>query len=229
AERVAGKVDSAAATYGRALALNPEHEDALYYYGSMRFTLGEFDDALRAWRRLVGIDPRSGRTHSQLGTLFLCLDAGAPYNLDSAEAHLRLADQINREQTAPRLHLGEVALIRGDLSAARRLFDEVLRTNAQSRQALFYQGYVAWRGGDSASARAAYAKSAAATDATPPVGGASAEGDTKSGSALGQQHSRCDELHAASSTASGADAARSMIADYRRLDRLLGQFRARRR
>ena len=120
-----------------------------------------------------------------------------------------------------------MALIRGDLGSARRLFDEVLTTNSQSRQALFYRGYIAWRGGDSAAARSAYTKSAAATDATPSLSGVSGEGDTKSGAALGQQHVRCDELRAASSSASTADASRSMIADYRRLDRLLGQFRAR--
>ena len=229
AERVAGHVDSAVKTYGRALALNPEHEDALYYYGSMRFSLGEFAEAARAWRQLVAVDPRSGRTHSQLGALFLCLDPGAPLDLDSASAHFRLADQINREQTVPRLHLGEVALIRGDFPAARRVFEEVLRTNAQSRQALLYTGYIAWHNGDSALARAAYVKSAAATEATPTMGGVSGEGDTKPGGALAQQHARCDALRAASSSATGADADRSMPADYRRLDRLLAQFRSRAR
>ena len=228
-ERVGGHVEAAASAYDRALALDPEHEDALYYAGSMRFTLGEFGDALRAWRRLAGVDPRSGRTHSQLGTLFMCLDSGAPFDLDSAEAHLRLADRINREQTAPRLHLGEIALIRGDLATARRVFEEVLRTNAQSRPAYFYTGYIAWRRGDSASARAAYASSAAASEATPSLGGLSGEGDTKSGSALGQQHARCDALRALSSGASTGGAGSAMTADFKRLDRLLGEFRARAR
>jgi enediyne biosynthesis protein E4 len=227
AERVAGKVEAAADSYGRALALDPDHEDALYYYGSMRFTLGQFNEAARAWRHLVAIDPRSGKTHSQLGALFLCLDAGAPFNLDSASAHLRLVDQINREQTAPRLHLGEIALIRGDMRAAKRLFDDVLQTNAQSRQARFYSGYIAWHGGDQESARAAYAKSAAASEATPSLSGVSGEGDTRPGGALGQQHARCDELRAASSRASSTDAARSMPTAYRDLDRLLARFRAR--
>ena len=229
AERVAGQTQSAADTYARALSLNPDHEDALYYYGSLRFARGEFDEALRAWRHLATVDPNSGRTHSQLGTLFMCLDRGAPYDLDSAEAHLRLADRINREQTAPRLHLGEVALVRGDLAAARGFFDEVLRTNAQSRQALFYEGYIAWRNDDAAGARAAYGKSAVASDATPNVGGVVGEGDTKSGSALGQQHDRCDELRVASSVASSATGAGKMERDYKGLERLLGQYRARRR
>jgi tetratricopeptide (TPR) repeat protein len=227
AERVAGHVDAAAQTYGRAMALDPDHEDALYYYGSMRFSLGEFGEAVRAWRRLVAVDPNSGRTHSQLGALFLCLDADAPFSLDSASAHLRLADRINREQTAPRLHLGEVALIRGDLLAARGLFEDVLRTNAQSRQALFYSGYIAWHRGDGAAARAAYVRAVGATEATPAVGGFSAEGDTKAGGALGQQHVRCDELRVASSSASSVDPDRSMAADYRKLDHLLARFRAR--
>ena len=229
AERVAGRRAVAAQTYQRALALNPEHEDALYYYGSMRFDLGEFGEAARAWRKLVIVDPRSGRTHSQLGMLFFCGDAGAPFNLDSATAHLRAADQVNREQTGPRLHLAEIALIRGERAAAHRLFQDLLRTNAQSRQALFYSAYLAWLSGDSATARTDYAKSAAASEAAPALGAVSGEGDTRSGAALDQQRSRCDDLRAASSRASTRDAGRAMVLDFERLDRLLGRYRARAR
>jgi hypothetical protein len=90
-----------------------------------------------------------------------------------------------------------------------------------------YTAYIAWRRGDGAAARAAYVRSAGAAEATPAVGGFSAEGDTKAGGALGQQHVRCDELRAASSNASSADPDRSMTADYRKLDHLLARFRAR--
>jgi len=229
-QRVAGQIQLATDTYSRALELQPDHEDALYYYGSMRFVLGEFAEAATAWRHLVTVDPRSGRTHSQLGALFLCLEAGAPYNLDSAEVHLRLADQINREQTAPRLHLGEAALIRGDAVMARKYFEEVLRTNAQSQPALFYTGYLAWKSGDASTARASFQKGVAAPAPSAAVaGGASNEGDTKSGTALGQQHARCDDLHAASVPVRDADGTRAMTASYRRLEQLLGRYRARRR
>jgi tetratricopeptide (TPR) repeat protein len=229
AQRVAGQVTTAVETYARALMLDPDHEDALYYYGSMRFTLGDFVEAARAWRHLVTVDPRSGRTHSQLGTLFLCLDAAAPFDLDSAEAHLRAADAINREQTGPHLHLGEVALIRGQLATAREYFDGVLRTNAQSSQALFYSGYIAWKNGDTASARARFAKAASSTETVAQASGASNEGDTKSGGALGQQHARCDDLRSASTVVRGTDASRATMVDsYRRLESLLSRYRARR-
>ena len=230
AQRVAGQIQLATQTYSRALDLQPDHEDALYYYGSMRFARGEFAEAATAWRHLVTLDPRSGRTHSQLGALFMCLEDAAPYNLDSAEVHLRLADQINREQTAPRLHLGEAALIRGDAAAAGKYFDEVLRTNGLSQPALFYSGYLAWKSGDAARARANFEKAAAApAPSAAAPGGASNEGDTKSGAALGQQHARCDDLHAASVPDRDGDANRAMTASYRRLEKLLASYRARRR
>ncbi|HSQ31873.1 MAG TPA: ASPIC/UnbV domain-containing protein, partial [Gemmatimonadaceae bacterium] len=230
AQRVAGQIQLATETYSRALELQPDHEDALYYYGSMRYVQGEFAEAATAWRHLVTLDPRSGKTHSQLGALFMCLEDAAPYNLDSAEVHLRLADQINREQTAPRLHLGETALIRGDAAAARKYFDEVLRTNGQSQPALLYTGYLAWKSGDAARARANFEKAAAAPPPSAALpGGASNEGDTKSGAALAQQHARCDDLHAASVPDRDADANRAMTASYRRLDKLLARYRARRR
>jgi len=229
AQRVAGQVTTAVETYALALTLDPDHEDALYYYGSMRFTLGDFVEAARAWRHLVTVDPRSGRTHSQLVALFLCLDAAAPFDLDSAEAHLRAADAINREQTGPHLHLGEVALIRGQLATAREYFDGVLRTNAQSPQALFYSGYIAWKNGDTASARARFAKAASSTETVAQASGASNEGDTKSGGALGQQHARCDDLRSASTVVRGTDASRATMVDsYRRLEGLLSRYRARR-
>jgi Flp pilus assembly protein TadD len=130
----------------------------LYYAGNMQLALGAYADAAATWRRLLALDPGSARTQSQMGALFLCLDPGAPLHLDSADAYFRRAHDINKEETGPLLHLGESALVRGDLRRARQLFATVLATHAASAPAHFYVGYLAMNAGDAASAAREFAR-----------------------------------------------------------------------
>ncbi len=196
--RIAKDAPRAAATYARALELNPQHEDALYYMGSMRLELGEFAGAADAWRRLIGVNPNSARTHSQLGALYMCLDPGAPFQLDTAEAHLRRAHEINKEENGPLLRLAEVALLRGDRASAQRDLTAVLRNDTGNATAHFYTGYLALRNKDLPRAREELGKAANAP-LTPalPKGAASGEGDTKAGAKLGHESVHCDQLRAA--------------------------------
>jgi enediyne biosynthesis protein E4 len=229
-QRTARQTQAAAETYSRALALNPDHEDVLYYFGSMRFALGDFAAAEGAWRRLIARNPSSARTHSQLGSLFLCLDANAPFQLDSAETHLRRAYEINKEETGPLLHLGEAALVRGDLVTAGRYFNEVLGSHAKSAEAHFYAGYIAWKGGDTAGAREAFRLAVAASAARPPAAGVPGEGDTKSGSTpMHAERLRCNQLAALTDGLRGADVGREMTVRYHTLDGLLINARHRKR
>ncbi|HET9708249.1 MAG TPA: FG-GAP-like repeat-containing protein, partial [Gemmatimonadales bacterium] len=69
AQRVARQSAAALATYQRALALNPNHADALYYAGNMQLALGDYADAAATWRRLLALDPASARGQSQMGAL----------------------------------------------------------------------------------------------------------------------------------------------------------------
>jgi tetratricopeptide (TPR) repeat protein len=237
AQRIAGQTQLAATTYARALELNPDHEDVLYYFGSMRFALGDFAAAARSWRHLIAVNPLSARTQSQLGRLYLCLDADAPLQLDSAEAHLRRAHEINKEETGPLLHLGEAALVRGDTAAARRYFETVMATHATSVPAHFYSGYLAWRSGNSALAQQEFARAVAAMSARPPaagmagvagVAGVAGEGDTKRGAVpMRAEAGRCDQLRMLSEDLPAADPAREMADRYRRLDGLLTTGRRR--
>ena len=72
AHRLAGRREAALEAYRQALALDPQHEDALYYLGNVHLERGAHADAARAWKRLAALNPRSSRAHLRLGDLYLC-------------------------------------------------------------------------------------------------------------------------------------------------------------
>jgi tetratricopeptide (TPR) repeat protein len=226
AQRVDGQSAAALATYQRALALNPGHADALYYAGNMQLALGAYLDAAATWRRLLALDPGSARTQSQMGALFLCLDPGAPLQLDSADAYFHRAHAINKEETGPLLRLGESALVRGDLARARQLFQTVLATHAASAPAHFYVGYLAMKAGDEAGAAREFAR-AQELPLAAVVAGATSEGDTKTGLPMRAERQSCDTLRALSEERVSGDQRAAMRERYRRLDSLLATARAR--
>ena len=227
AQRIARQTPRAAGTYTRALALNPDHEDVLYHLGGMHLALGHFDGAARAWRHLAAVNASSARAHAQLGRLYSCLDAGAPFNLDSAKAHLNRAHEINKEENGPLVSLGEVALMRGDLASARRYFGTVLHTHDGNAPARFYMGYIALKGADTVRARTDFSRATSAT-APPPAAGVPGEGDTKNGAASpAQPPERCGELGAMASSSRTASRVDEMFRRYRRVDSLLSVARSR--
>jgi tetratricopeptide (TPR) repeat protein len=225
-QRIAGQSAAALAIYKRALALNPNHADALYYAGNMQLALGSYADAASTWRRLLALDPGSARAQSQMGALFLCLDPGAPLRLDSADVYFHRAHDINKEETGPLLHLGESALVRGDLTRARQLFETVLTTHAASAPAHFYVGYVAMKAGDEQAALREFTR-AQQLPVAAAVAGATNEGDTKAGLPMRAQWEHCDELRALSEVRADGEPQRAMRERYQRLDSLLAAGRAR--
>ncbi|MGH7522668.1 MAG: FG-GAP-like repeat-containing protein [Gemmatimonadales bacterium] len=190
--RVAGRPAAARDAYRQALALDPRHEDVLYYLGNMELELGNFGGAESAWKQLVEVNPGSARAHSRLGDLYACPDSGAPWDLARAQHRFAQAAQLNREETGPLLRLGEVALLRGDWTGALRYFDAVIGSHSRSVEAHFLKGYVAWKRGQHDVAEAQYQAAAALAHATPPVQPAPAEGDTKHGTTpLVSRPTRC--------------------------------------
>jgi tetratricopeptide (TPR) repeat protein len=179
--RIAGRWQDAADEYTRALALEPEHYNSLYYLGNAELALGNLAAAEQAWRRLAEVDSTSARAHSQLGTLYFCIGGGASLHPDRASAEFERAAAINREETGPLLSLGEIALVRGDFEAAQQYVDDVLGSNYSSVAAHFYKGYLLWARG--ATDRAAELLTTAASYARPPQGTAEtpSEGDTAEG------------------------------------------------
>ena len=230
AQRIAREPQRAAATYAAALELNPRHEDALYYAGSMRLETGDYAGAAEAWRRLVTVNPASARTHSRLGELHACLDRGAPFQLDSAELHLRRAHELNKEENGPLVRLAEVALMRGDRESARRDLAAVLKTDAGNVSAHFYTGYLALRDKDLPKAREELRRAAKSPLTPLPTGAASGEGDTKAGARpMSAESARCDQMRAAARRARELGAAADPIESYRELEVALTAARRRER
>ena len=219
-QRVAQQPAAALTTYERALVLNPTHADALYYAGSMQLELGAWTAAAAAWHRMIAADPRSARAASQMGSLFLCLDPGAPFSPDSAERYFRRAHEINKENTGPLLSLGEAALLRGNQAEARKQFETVIATHATSAPAHFYLGYLAFKAGDASAASRAFARSQE-LPAAAVVAGATNEGDTKTGEPIRAHRPRCDALRALTAERATADLPRAMRERYQRLDSLV--------
>ncbi|MEE9167085.1 MAG: tetratricopeptide repeat protein [Candidatus Neomarinimicrobiota bacterium] len=183
--RISGKPGEAAGEYQRALALNDKHEDALYYLGNMHMELGEYENAKEAWKRLVQVNPTSTRAHLQLGNLYLRFEQNEIFNIEKAESEFQKVLRINKEETGPLIRLGQVLLIRGDLSEAQFYFDAVTASNYQSAEAYFLNGYVAWRKGDSKKALDLLQKAVKYSHPPEPVEGTSGEGDTRTGKPLG--------------------------------------------
>ena len=169
---------AASALYEEALALDPRHEDALYYLGQCRRELADPVAARTAFERLVDANPASVRGHLALGALLASPDPAEPMDLAAAEAHLRRAHAINGEETGPVLRLGEVLLVSGRAGEAHEWFEAALRTNPKSVEAAFLAGFVAWDSGSGDIARLARRVLEAATiDA--PVKGVLSEGDRR--------------------------------------------------
>jgi tetratricopeptide (TPR) repeat protein len=183
AHRMAGRTPEAAAGYREALALNGEHEDALYYLGNMCLDLGEYKTAEESWQRLAQINPHSARAHLQLGNLYLNVEQQKFFNLNNAEREFQQALQINQEETGPLLRLGHIALIRGDLPNAQHFFDAVIATNFKSVEAHFLSGYVAWKTGNLSKAKNMFSEAIKHYETEKPVQGVLSEGDTKTGRA----------------------------------------------
>ena len=167
----------AARLYEEALALDPKHEDGLYYLGQCRRELGQPGPARVSFERLVEVNPMSARGHLALGALLASPDPGEPMDLAKAERHLRRAHEINGEETGPVVRLGEVALVAGRNAEAREWLEAALRTNPKSVEAAFLAGYLGWEEGRETGPLILRVREAAKVEA--PVKGVLSEGDRR--------------------------------------------------
>jgi len=177
--RLAGRFGDAERSYLRALTIDPRHEDSLYYLGQCRLQTADRDGALEAFRTLVSVNPASARGHLSLGALLASPDGAAPFDPVEAEAHFRRAHDINGEETAPMVRLGEVLILLERPDEARRWLDAAFASNPKSVEAAFLGGYLRWEKGDLNGAAAFYRRAVDAAASMAPVRGVLSEGDRR--------------------------------------------------
>jgi enediyne biosynthesis protein E4 len=174
----AARWEEAVRLFSEALALDPGHQNSLYFLGTSLFELGRYAEAGRAWRRLVEIAPGSAPGHFQLGNLHSCPEPGTPWDLAAAEREMQRVQQLNPEQTGPLARLAEIALARGELGRASELFEKVIRTNQADAGSWYLLGYIRFLQGRSVEAAGLLGHAAAAIQGQSPVRGILGEGDS---------------------------------------------------
>jgi len=165
--------------FRKALALNPVHEDSLYYLANCLVSQGDIAEATEHLEALIRVNPGSHRAYKSLGILSAG-SARTRSGLDEAADLLEKAVAINPEETGALLALGEIALMAGDPDTAQDRLELANRTNPQAVGGYFLRGYVAWKRGDDARAREllGLAREALGPEWTPE--GMTSEGDVRS-------------------------------------------------
>ncbi len=137
--------DSAAYYYEKALAINSEHEGVLYYLGSSRLFLREYDEARVHWSKLAEINPLSVRARLQLGNLYFCMTPdNRQFDPERALVLFHEAHLLNREDTGPQLKMAKIALLQNRLEKADEHLNVVLSVNHLSYQAQFLNAFLKW-------------------------------------------------------------------------------------
>lgn len=203
--------------FRRALALDPEHEDARYYLAAALVSQGRVDEALEHLRELARRNPQSHRAFKRWGTLEAAI-ATSPAELAEASRALERALELNQEETGSLLVLGELALMQGDPALARQRLEWACATNPKAAGGFFLRGYVAWKEGDPAASRSLLAQAREALGAEWKPAGTVAEGDTKQ--KMHEEHSPLARFWETWNGEATPDTA------YAELDRFLIRFRA---
>jgi tetratricopeptide (TPR) repeat protein len=175
-----GSWEEAAAYFAEMTALNPRHEDALYYRGNSLLELERFAEAGACWEQLVRVNPSSSRARIQLGILHTLPGAGTLFDLNAASDAFEKAHRINPEESRPLMLWGEVDLAQGRLDAAHENLEAAYRMNPRATSALYLSGYIAWKRGDTRRAQELLERTSASLEKEVPFRGILGEGDTRS-------------------------------------------------
>jgi len=181
--RMDGEYEKAAPEYVFALEINDLHEDALYYLGNMYYLTGRYNDAENCWTKMIVVNSSNPRAHFQLGNMYLNYEIVDMFDISKAEREFRKTLELNKEETAPILFLGQISLIKGDIESAGRYFLNVIGSNANSVEALYFLGYMAWKEGHSDEANSYISQAIINTKPELIKSEIIDEGDTRSGSA----------------------------------------------
>jgi Tfp pilus assembly protein PilF len=174
AMKVEGDLPKAVRLFREALALDPVHEDSLYYLANCLEAEGDNAGAREQFERLVGVNPHNQRGHMGLGLLL----ARTGQNT-AARQSLERAVAINPEETGALTALGELELLMGHRQQARQRFALASRTNPRAAGARFLEAYIAWRSGLNEQARQLLQAARAARGPDWKPKGTAAEGDVR--------------------------------------------------
>ena len=119
-ERV-GRSDAAAALYEHVLGRSPDHPDALWRLGVVRWSQGNRQEAVRLWERTIAVAPDHARAMTDLG-----IARWQGGDASGAEALWLRAAEIDPRSAGPWLSLGNLYAGRGDLARARAAWERFL-------------------------------------------------------------------------------------------------------
>ena len=164
--------------FREALALNATHEDSHYYLANCLDAQGDSKGAIAELEALTRIDPASHRAWQRRGVL-LAATAVTQAEFAAAESSIQRAQSLNPEETGTQLLLGEIALMRGDLSAAGRCFHNACQANPRAAGGLFLSAYVSWKQHDKTASTALLASAKKAFGPEWKPKGSVSEGDVR--------------------------------------------------
>lgn len=130
AARLRGDYASAVGSYRKALELDADHQDSLFYLAVSLQETGRYDEAVSVLRKLTTLYPEHSRGWSQLGGVLSTEAPGARPDFDAAEAALVRSQELNREHTGPFLGRGMVELQKGRLEEAHESFQVAAASGA---------------------------------------------------------------------------------------------------
>lgn len=131
--------DTAAKYLEMATRMEPRNAEILYFLGRVRYQQNRFDDAISAFRAVLGVDPEHVKAADNLG---LALEGKG--NFASAEEAYRNAIEIEQKSNSPYerpwLNLGRLLSQRNDLNNAIPALRKAVQLNPDSADALLELG-----------------------------------------------------------------------------------------
>jgi len=143
--RLENEIDSSITAYHKALKLNPDHKDALYYIGNMYMKAGMFGKAQQTWEKLIALNAQSERAYNQLGNLYFCIEHKNYFKPEKAELYFTRANELNKEALNPKKCLGEIALFQNRKDDAYGIFNKLLMMEHENAEIYFLVGYINWK------------------------------------------------------------------------------------
>jgi TolB-like protein/Tfp pilus assembly protein PilF len=128
-----GEATTAAAEFGRAIALEPRNVDAHREYGLLLYRMGRLDDGLTVLKQAHTLDPLVGRINVNLIWIYRTLG-----RLDSAAEYAGEALKLNSAGTYANLYTGTVYINLAEYEKAEQYFRKALALDPRNVEALFW-------------------------------------------------------------------------------------------